>query len=121
MVSGSSLWYFPEASGSLLCAHLICLNVMSWWWSHAGHVTQKSKMTWASVVRAFQMFPASVVGVEIFQIFRLWRKVVVRDSPRLMGSASRFPAVSGYLSTSSKMTCRIGLFPRRAADLAQAI
>ena len=61
-----------------------------------------------------------MVGDENLKILRLPAYVVARFSPRLIGSVSRFPAVSGYLSISSKIGYRMGRLASRAADRAQA-
>ena len=68
----------------------------------------------ASRVKATQMGPSSVVGVEILKICRRERHVVVRFSASASDVASFFGFL--YLSSSSSTSVRMGLFPSRETE-----
>ena len=85
-----------------------------WKKPQCGQRTQKSKRAPASSVSAFHIGPSSVVGVEIFTTLRRVRHVVVRFSASDSDDASFFGFL--YLSSSSRMRMRMGLFPSRETE-----
>ena len=87
---------------------------MCWKKPQCGQRTQKSKRAPASLVSAFQIGPSSVVGVEIFTTLRRVRHVVARFSASDSDEASFFGFL--YLSSSSRMRMRMGLFPSRETE-----